>query len=56
MSHEFSVEARLIVSSSDGRPQFGWLDLVTGEYHAESDGRCITDAIGAIKFQSDVMP
>ncbi|AQH05273.1 hypothetical protein A9R05_40270 (plasmid) [Burkholderia sp. KK1] len=55
MPHEFNVEAGLVVFSRDGRPQFGWLDLVTGEYHAESDGRCITDAIGAIAFQSDVM-
>jgi len=55
MPHEFNVDAGLVVFSRDGRPQFGWLDLVTGEYHAESDGHRITDAIGAIEFQSDVM-
>ncbi|WP_250487156.1 hypothetical protein [Caballeronia sp. GaOx3] len=54
MPHEFNVEAGLVVFSRDGRPQFGWLDLVTGEYHAESDGSCIPDAIGAIEFHSDV--
>ncbi|MDR5754974.1 MULTISPECIES: hypothetical protein [unclassified Caballeronia] len=54
MSHDFSIEAGLVVFSHDGRAQFGWLDLETGAYYAEADGRCIPDAIGAIEFHSDV--
>ena len=55
MSHQFNVEAGLIVFSRDGRAEFGWLDLETGAYYAEADGHCIADAIGAIEFHSDVM-
>ena len=35
MSHEFTVDAGLVVFSRDGRAQFGWLDLVTGAFYAE---------------------
>ena len=50
-----TVDVGLIVFSRDGRAQFGWHDLATGEFYAEADGRCISDAIGAIEFHSDVM-
>jgi hypothetical protein len=54
MLRKFSVEAGLIVFSRDGRAQFGWLDLETGAYFGDADGRCIPDAVGAIEFHSDV--
>jgi hypothetical protein len=54
MSHEFSVEARHIVFSRVGRTQFGGLDLETGAYHGETDGRCISDALCAIELHSNV--
>jgi hypothetical protein len=55
MSHEFTVDAGLVVFSYDGRAQFGWLDRETSAFYAEADGRCIPDAVGAIEFHSDVM-
>ncbi|SAL07291.1 hypothetical protein AWB81_08003 [Caballeronia arationis] len=54
MSHDFPIEAGLVVFSRDGGVQFGWLDLTTGSYYGEADGRCIPDAVGAIEFESDV--
>jgi hypothetical protein len=54
-AREMEVQSGLIVFTRDGRVQFGWLDLNTGRYHAESDGICITDAIGAVPCYSDVM-
>jgi hypothetical protein len=53
-SREWSVEAGLIVFTKDGRAQFGWRDLGTGRFHSEADGRCISDVIGAIEFNSDI--
>jgi hypothetical protein len=55
MPYESTVDAGLIVFSSDGRAQFGWHDRVTGAFYAEVDGRCIPDAVAAIEFNSDVM-
>ncbi|AME28563.1 hypothetical protein AXG89_32735 (plasmid) [Burkholderia sp. PAMC 26561] len=53
-AHEWSVEAGLIIFTKDGRAQFGWRDLITGQFHSEADGRCISEVIGAIEFNSDV--
>jgi hypothetical protein len=53
-SAQFSVEAGLIVFTTDGRAQFGWRDLSTGNFHSEADGRYINGVIGAIEFNSDV--
>lgn len=53
-SAQFSVEAGLIVFTTDGRAQFGWRDLGTGRFHSEVDGRCIHGVIGAIEFNSDI--
>jgi hypothetical protein len=55
MSHEFIVDAGLVIFSRDGRAQFGWHDRETGAFYAEADGRCIPDAVGAVEFHSDVM-
>jgi hypothetical protein len=55
MSHEFTVDAGLVVFSYDGRAQFGWLDRETSAFYGKADGRCIADAVGAIAFRSDVM-
>jgi hypothetical protein len=52
---EFSIEAGLIVFTRDGRALFGWRDMNTGLYHGEADGICITDAVGAIEFVSDLV-
>jgi hypothetical protein len=51
---DFSVEAGLIVFTTDGRAQFGWQDLSTGQFHSEADGRYINDVIGAIEFNSNI--
>ncbi|WP_061151221.1 hypothetical protein [Caballeronia arvi] len=55
MSYEFTVDAGLVIFSRDGRAQFGWHNRETGAFHAEADGRCIPDAVGAVEFHSDVM-
>ena len=54
LKSDFSVEAGLIVFTTDGRAQFGWRDLSTGRFHSEADGRCINGVIGAIEFNSDI--
>jgi hypothetical protein len=53
--HEFSVDVGLIVFSRDEHAQFGWHDRATGAFYAEANGRCISDAVGAVEFHSDVM-
>ncbi|OUL87814.1 hypothetical protein CA602_12730 [Paraburkholderia hospita] len=55
MSGILPVEAGWVVFSGDGRAQFGWRDPETGSFHAEADGECIADAVGAVEFHSDVM-
>ncbi|MFM0513899.1 hypothetical protein [Paraburkholderia sp. RL17-373-BIF-A] len=55
MHHDFAVQIGLVVFSHDGRVQFGWRDIETGEFHAEADGQCISGVIGAVEFCSDVM-
>ena len=40
--------AGLVVFSLDGRAQFGWRNPETGVLYAESDGRVIKDAVGAV--------
>ena len=54
MSHEFTAETGLVASSVDGRAQFGWLNLLTGSFSPEADGRCIPDP-AAVEFISDVV-
>jgi hypothetical protein len=55
MPQTFSAEAGWVIFTRDGRAQFGWRDLKTGEFHAEADGQCIADAIAAVEFYSDVV-
>lgn len=45
----------LVVFSADGTAQFGWQDSDNGAYYAESDGRCIADAIGCVPWLADVV-
>lgn len=44
------LPAGLVVFSSDGRAQFGWRNPETGDFFAESDGRVIADAVGAVEW------
>lgn len=39
MSHEFTVDAGLVIFSRGGRAQFGCHDRETGAFYAEADGR-----------------
>ncbi|MGF6265355.1 hypothetical protein OKW49_006348 [Paraburkholderia youngii] len=55
MHQDFAVQIGLVVFSHDGRVQFGWRDIETGEFHAEADGQCIPGVIGAVEFTADVM-
>ncbi|CAE6962241.1 hypothetical protein [Paraburkholderia domus] len=55
MTGTFPVEAGWVVFSRDGRAQFGWRDPETGSFHAEADGECIADAVGAVEFYSEVV-
>ncbi|WP_176060053.1 hypothetical protein [Paraburkholderia sp. BCC1876] len=49
------LPAGLVVFSADGRAQFGWQNPETGEFFAEVDGACITNAVGAVAWASDRM-
>jgi hypothetical protein len=42
----------LVVFSLDGRAQFGCRKPETGELYAESDGRVIRDAVGAVEWHA----
>jgi hypothetical protein len=46
------LPAGLVVFSLDGRAQFGWRNPETGELYAESDGRVIPDAVGAVEWHA----
>lgn len=46
------LPAGLVVFSLDGCVQFGWRNLETGELYAESDGRVIKDAVGAVEWHA----
>jgi hypothetical protein len=55
VQQDFSVQIGLVIFSHDGRIQFGWRDIETGEFHSEADGQCIPNVIGAVEFSADVM-
>jgi hypothetical protein len=55
MHEDFSVQIGFVVFSHDGRVQFGWRDIETGEFHSEADGQSISGVTGAVQFSSDVM-
>lgn len=46
------LPAGLVVFSLDGRAQFGWRNPETGDLYAESDGRVILDAVGAVEWHA----
>jgi hypothetical protein len=48
-----TLATSLIVLTTDGRVQFGWLDLQTGSVHSEADGRAIENVVGSMEWAAD---
>ncbi|MDQ7980363.1 hypothetical protein QYH69_24295 [Paraburkholderia sp. SARCC-3016] len=48
-----TLPASLIVLTTDGRVQFGWLDPQTGCMHSEADGRAIENVAGSMEWAAD---
>lgn len=48
-----TLAASLIVLTTDGRVQFGWLDPQTGSVHSEADGRAIENVVGSMEWAAD---
>lgn len=49
------LPAGLVIFSTDGKAQFGWRNPETGEFHAEDDGRVISNAVGAVAWHAGIM-
>ncbi|MFC0403144.1 hypothetical protein [Paraburkholderia rhizosphaerae] len=47
------VPASLIVLTTDGRVQFGWIDPQTGDIRSEADGRAIPNVAGSMEWAAD---
>jgi hypothetical protein len=48
-----TLAASLIVLTTDGRVQFGWLDPETGSVHSEADGRAIENVAGSMEWAAN---
>ena len=45
-----ALPSSLLVFTTDGRVQFGWLDPQTGVLCSEADGRAIQDVAGSMPW------
>jgi hypothetical protein len=45
-----ALPSGLLVFTTDGRVQFGWLDPQTGSLCSEADGRAIQDVAGCLQW------